>query len=97
MWGRTLEIGIKWTPVSTMYEQCMNNPLWTPNTFTNILRPRQSGRHFADAIFKCLLLNEDLWIQIKISPKFVSKIPKNNIPAFVQMMAWRRPGDNPSS
>ena len=26
------------------------------------LRPRQNGRHFADNIFRCILLNENVWI-----------------------------------
>ena len=63
----------------------------------NSLRPRQNGRHFADDIFKCILLNENVWIPIKISPKFVPQGPINNIPALVQIMAWRRPGDKPLS
>ena len=63
----------------------------------NTLRPRQNGRHFPDDIFKCVFLNENLYILIKISPKFVPKGPINNIPALVQMMAWRRPGDKPLS
>ena len=63
----------------------------------NPLRPRQNGRHFADAIFKCIFLNENVWIPIKISLKFVPKGPINNIPALVQIMAWRRPGDKPLS
>ena len=33
------------------------------------------------------------WISIKISLKFVPKVPMNNIPALVQIMAWCRPGD----
>ena len=32
----------------------------------NTLRPRQNGRHFADDIFKCIFLNENVWIPIKI-------------------------------
>ena len=32
---------------------------------------------------------------IKFSLKFVPKGPINNIPALVQIMAWRRPGDKP--
>ena len=36
-------------------------------------------------------------ISIKISLKFVPKGPINNILALVQMMAWRRPGDEPLS
>ena len=34
---------------------------------------------------------------ITISLKFVPKGPINNIPALVQIMAWRRPGDKPLS
>ena len=63
----------------------------------NSLRPRQHGRHFADDIFKCIFLDEDVWIPIKISLKFVPKGPINNILALVQIMAWRRPGDKPLS
>ena len=59
--------------------------------------PLKNGRHFADDILKCIFLNENVWIPIKISPKFVPKGPINNIPALVQIMAWRRPGDKPLS
>ena len=65
--------------------------------FVNTLRPRQDGRHFPDDIFKSIFLNENVWISIKISLKFVPKGPINNIPALVQIMAWRRPGDKPLS
>ena len=68
---------------------------WT--ALVNPLRPRQNGRHFAGDIFKCIFLNENVWIPIKISQKFVPKDPINNIPALVQIMAWRRPGDKPLS
>ena len=61
----------------------------------NSLRPRQNRRHFADAIFKCTFLNENVWILIKISLKFVPKGPINNTPSLVQIMAWCRPGDKP--
>ena len=63
----------------------------------NTLRPRQNGRHFADDTFKCIFLNENVWILLQISLKFVPKGPINNIPALVQIMAWRRPGDKPLS
>ena len=63
----------------------------------NTLRPRRNEQHFADDIFKCIFLNETVWISIQISLKFVPKVPINNIPALVQIMAWRRPGDKPSS
>ena len=63
----------------------------------NTLRPRQNGHHFRDDIFKCIFLNENAWISIKISLKFVPKVQINIIPALVQIMAWRRPGDKPLS
>ena len=49
----------------------------------NTLRPRQNGRHFADDILKCIFLNENVWIPIEFSLKFVPKGPIDNIPAFV--------------
>ena len=63
----------------------------------NTLRPRQNGRHFPDDIFKCIFLNEHIWITMKFSLKFVPKGPIDNIPALVHLMAWRRPEDKPSS
>ena len=63
----------------------------------NPLRPRQHGCHFPGDIFRCIFLNENAWIPIKISLKLVPKGPINNIPAMVQIMAWRRPGDKPLS
>ena len=63
----------------------------------NTLRLRQNGRHFADDTFKPIFLNENIQISIKISLKFVPKVPINNIPALVQIMTWRRPGYKPLS
>ena len=63
-------------------------------TLFSVLRPRQNGRHFPNDIFKCLFLNKNVWISVKISLKFVPDGPINNIPAQVQIMAWRRQGDN---
>ena len=61
----------------------------------NTLRPRQNDRHFPDDIFKWIFLNENVWISINISLKFVPRGLINNIPTLVQVMAWRRPGDKP--
>ena len=52
-------------------------------TNLNTLRPRQTCRHFADDIFKCIFLNENEWILFTISLKFVPKVRINNIPALV--------------
>ena len=65
--------------------------------WVNTLRPRQNGRHFADDTFKHIFLNENVGISTKILLKFVPKGQINNIPALVQIMAWRRPGDKPLS
>ena len=59
----------------------------------NTLRPRQNGRHFVDVPFKRNFLSETVRISINISLKFVTRGQINNIPALVQMMAWRRPGE----
>ena len=61
----------------------------------NSLRPRRNRHHVADDSFICIFLNETLSISIRISPKFIPKGPSNNIPALVQMMDWRRLGDQP--
>ena len=55
----------------------------------------QNGRFFPDDIFKCIFMNEQFRILIRISLKFVPKDPINNIPALVEIMVWRRSGDKP--
>ena len=59
--------------------------------------PRQDGRHLANNNFKCMFLNENDKILIRISLKFVPRSPIDNKPALVQVMAWRRIGDKPLS
>ena len=54
--------------------------------FVNTLRPTRNRRHFADDIFKCIFVNENVWISINISLKFVPRhagVPINNIPTLV--------------
>ena len=58
---------------------------------------RQNGWHFADDIFTCIFLNENIWILLKMSLKFVPEVWVNNIPSLIQIMTWRRPGDKPLS
>ena len=71
---------------------CTQDTSWDP---FNSLRPNR--RHVADHIFKCIFENEIEWISPRISLKFVPKVRINNIPALVQIMAWRRLGDKPLS
>ena len=68
----------------------MHNLLIFQNYLFNTSRPRQNGRHFPDDISKYISLNENVWIPIKISLKFVPRGPINNIPSMVQIMAWRQ-------
>ena len=51
----------------------------TSQGLVNPLRPRPNGCHFADDMFKCIFLNENIWIPIEISLKFV---PKADLPAL---------------
>ena len=55
------------------------------------------GRDKITNIFKCILLNENIWISLNISLKCVSKVRINNIPTLVQIMVRRRTGDKPWS
>ena len=59
----------------------------------NTLRLRQNGCYFIDDTFKGIFFNENIWILIELSLKFLPKGWINNIPALVQIIAWRRPGD----
>ena len=61
------------------------------------MRLRQNGSHFPEDIFKCIFLNKNAWISIKISLQFVPKGPINHIQALVQIMASHRPGNKPLS
>ena len=45
--------------------------------------PGQNGRHLADTIYRYSFVNENFWILIKISPKFVPKGQIDNNPALV--------------
>ena len=101
-WNWDLELGIIyvnygvgkiwWTITFGLFVRTNSSPEWY---HLNSLRPRQNGRRFADDTFKHIFLNENVRISIRISLKFVPKGPINNIPAMVQIMAWRRPGDKP--
>ena len=64
---------------------------WLVPIYTLTLR--QNCRHFADDIFECIFCNENGWILLKISLKFVPGVRINNIPALVQIMAWCWSGD----
>ena len=100
--GYTVYVSVNWIIIGSdngllsVWRQVIT---WTNVEYLSIntLTLRQNGRRFPDDTFKCIFLNENARISIKISLKFVPKGPINNIPALVQIMAWRRPGDKPLS
>ena len=80
-------------------------PLWenTPANWLPTCRPlssivgsilieakTKSWPPFSRRHFKYIFLNESIWISLKISLKFVPKVPINNIPALVQIMNHRQ-------
>ena len=65
---------------------------WAVSEIISTLRPRQNGRHFADDVFKFIFLNENVWILIKISLRFVLRVKWT---ALVQIIGWRHQGDKP--
>ena len=58
---------------------------------------REKMAAISETTFWNAFFNENVQISIEISLRFVPKGPINNIPALVQIMAWRRPGDKPLS
>ena len=48
--------------------------LYTRPQWVKTLRPRQNGCHFPDDIFKCIFLNENVILSIRISLKFVLRV-----------------------
>ena len=56
-------------------------------------RPGQNGRLIAHDIFWCIFVNKKFCILVKILLKFAPKVPIDNNPVLVQIMAWCRPGD----
>ena len=104
-WSSTVYFGAAMLDVVTQYSissRIGQTPIahqWEGNITTssrvNTFGPRQYGRHFADDTFKCIFSYE--YASISISLNCVSKGPFNDIPAWVQIMAWRRSGGKPLS
>ena len=76
----------------TMMVRLLTHIRVTRPQWVNTLRLRQNGRHFADDLFKCIFMNENVWNSIELLLKLITKGPDNNTQALVQIMAWRRPG-----
>ena len=105
-----LEFPEIWETLTLMWRKCNENTIqlsilkpklryWIQILFSNLTHWDRDNMAaiIPDDIFKCIFLNETMWISTNISLKFVPKGPINNIPALGQIMAWRRPGDKPLS
>ena len=64
----------------------------SPPIWINSSPPGENGRHFADDIFKRNFVNENFCISIKMSLNYAPEGPIDNIPALVQIIAWRHTG-----
>ena len=70
---------VKWRPfcpglnvLSADIKQCLVPGHLQPATMTiNTLRPTQNGCQFPDDISKCIFLNKNIWILLKISLKLI--------------------------
>ena len=82
MW---IHLKLTWPQQNTTQENMLHIS-W----YINTLRPRQICHHFTDNIFKCIFLNENVWISFEFIPKF--RI--NNIPHWFRCKAiiWTNDG-----
>ena len=55
----------------------------------NTLRMRQNACHFPDDILKWIFLNENVWILIKISSKFVPRVQLMNLLPCNKYWQWK--------
>ena len=76
--------------VTIYFEELRSNLLMNIAGRINTLSLRQNGRHFADDIFKCIFLNQNVL-------NFIPRGRINNTPALARIMALCRGGDKPLS
>ena len=61
-----------WIPTDVVIKNVIASNIYIQHNLRNTWSaPTQNGRHFADDILKCILMNEKFCILIKISLKFV--------------------------
>ena len=64
-----------WSQLKTEYSHFDETSVhgWSRNCHLNTLRQKPNNRHYANDVSKCIFLNENIWILIQISLKFVLK------------------------
>ena len=86
IWYNIMLSNIYWQVLGHRLREIQGGPVTFFFFFSSVL-------HFTEDIF--IFFNENVWISISISLKYVRKGSINNIPALVQIIPWRRPGDKP--
>ena len=61
----------------------------------NTLRPQQNGHHFADSIFKCIFMKENVCILIDNLLKIVHEGPVDINSSLVYVVALNQTGGKP--
>ena len=87
-WGKPFTWLYEWSMLYSQTHYTLNHVL------TNFPLDKMTAI-FADDNFKCIFVNENDRIPIRMSLKFVPTSPVDNKPALVQVMAWCRIGDKP--
>ena len=85
---------VYWTQNDMKY---VSHSIILPNLIYQHIEAGTKWTPFRRRHFNRISLNENVWIPIKISLKFVPKGPMKNTPALIQIMTWRRSGDKPLS
>ena len=93
----------RWGEVFVYYSKPYSSTPTTHPTHTHTPTPdsthppalEKMGDIVEDDICKCIFLNENYKIPIRIPLKFVPRSPTDNKAALVPVMTWRRTGDKP--
>ena len=81
----------------TTTAESSHNTIHNTTQYNDGTAPDGGDLELSDDIFRCIFMNENVWISIKFSLNIVPDGPINNIPALVQIMAWCQLGDKPVS
>ena len=65
--------------------------------FDQYIEAPPKGYDYADDVFECIVLNENVWALIQTSLKFVPYGQIDTMQALVRMTSWRILGDRASS
>ena len=89
--------GLEMFAVRKGAQNSLNDSSQMCNCCNDTWRPILNSRHIANDIFKCIFLNENVLISLKISLKCVLKFRINNFQALLEIVACHRLGVKPLS